>query len=127
MQPGDKVEIDPEQQARDMLRYAWQLSPDLSSILETVASVASNFKPSATGMIGAAINSRERSTRTEYLRAFGNRLTDSGLTVTSIVMRAMAIVANVAINLPDVDVSYDDVRKALVKLGGDPPENSEAN
>jgi hypothetical protein len=28
-------------------------------------------------------------------------------------MKAMASVANVVINLPEVDVTYDDVRKAL--------------
>ena len=37
-------------------------------------------------------------------------------------MQAMAIVANVVINLPDVDVTYDDVRKVL-KLGGERLEN----
>jgi hypothetical protein len=39
-------------------------------------------------------------------------------------MQAMAIVANVVINLPDVDVTYDDVRKALAKLGGERLENA---
>jgi len=71
-------------------------------------------------MIGAAIASRQRSAKTEYLRALGNQLTDAHcFTLTMPIMQAMAIVANVAINLPDVDVTYDDVRKALVKLGGD--------
>lgn len=39
-------------------------------------------------------------------------------------MKAMAIAATVVINLPDIVVSYDDVRKALAKLGGDSLENS---
>jgi hypothetical protein len=36
----------------------------------------------------------------------------------------MAIVATVVINLPEVDVTYDDARKALAQLGGERLENS---
>ena len=39
-------------------------------------------------------------------------------------MQAMAIVANVVINLPDVDVTYDDARKALAVLSPERLENS---
>ena len=118
--PLDKNEsIDREQQERDTLRYVWQLAPDLSALLDTVAQAARDFTPAETGMVGAAIVSRQRSIKTEYLRGFANRLTDNRLTLTTAVMQAMAVVANVAINSPEVDVSYDDVRKALAKLGVD--------
>ena len=67
----------------------------------------------------------QRSPKTEYLRAFGHLLSNNhSFTLTKKIMQAMAIVANVVINLPDVDVTYDDVRKALKKQGGEQVENS---
>lgn len=123
--PEEKAEIDPEEEALNMLRYAWGTAPDFSALLGTMANAARSFKPSESGMIGAAIESRQRSAKTEYLRAFGNLLTDvHGFALTTPIMQAMAFVANVVINLPDVDVTYDDVRKALAKLGAERLENS---
>jgi hypothetical protein len=117
---GEKAEIGPEEEARNMLRYAWGTAPDFSALLGTVANAARNFKPSESGMIGAAIQTRQRNPKTEYLRAFGNLLTDvHKFTLKMAIMQAMAIVANVVINLPDVDVTNDDVRKTLARLGGD--------
>ncbi len=108
-----------EQKARDMLRYAWGTAPDLSELLDTLARAARDFKPVESGFIGAAIESRQRSEKTEYLRAFGNLFTDAHhLTVSTAVMQAMAVVADVVINQPGVGVTYDDVRKALANLGG---------
>jgi len=122
---GEKPEITPEEKVRNMLRYAWGTAPEFSALLETVASAARDFKPSKAGMIGAAIASRQRSPKTEYLRAFGNLLTDvHDIAMTTPVMKAMAITANVVINLPDVYVTYDDVRKTLAKLGVERLENS---
>ncbi|OJZ19774.1 MAG: hypothetical protein BGP21_03375 [Thiobacillus sp. 65-29] len=116
---GEGAEIDPVEEARNTLRYAWGTAPDLPALLHSVAKAARGFEPSESGMIGAAIESRQRSPKTEYLRAFGTLLIDAyGFALTTPIMKAMAIVANVAINLPDVDVTYDDVRKALAKLGG---------
>jgi hypothetical protein len=118
-------DITPEQKSRNLLSYAWGTAPDLSALLDTVAKAAKGFKPSESGMIGAAIETRQRSVKTEYLRAFGNLLTDvHGFALTKPIMQAMAIVANVVINLPDVDVTYDDVRKALAKAGRERLENS---
>jgi hypothetical protein len=122
---NDKPTVDVEQQARDMLRYIWGLSPDVPAVLATLARAARDFQPTETGMIAAALSTRQRSTRTEYLRAFADRLIDSGVPLTNAVMRAMAVVANVVINSPDLDVSYDDVRKALGRIrGAAAPENS---
>ena len=45
--------------------------------------------------------------------------------LTTGVMQAMALVANVVINLPNVDVSYDDVRKTLPMLNTQTPKNLE--
>ena len=123
--PEEKSEIDPKEEARNMLGYAWGIAPDFSALLGTMANAARSFKPSESGMIGAAIESRQRSAQTEYLRAFGNLLTDvHNFTLTTPIKQAMALVANVVINLPDDNVTYDDVRKALARPGGEPLENS---
>ena len=123
--PNEKPEIDPVEERRNTLRYAWRTAPDLPALLDTVSKAARDFEPGEDGMIGAAIKSRQQSTKTEYLRAFGNLLTDVlNIALTTPLMQAIAIVANVVINLPDVDVSYDDVRHALVKPSGMPLENS---
>jgi hypothetical protein len=113
----EKPEITPEERARNVLRYAWGTAPEVSELLETLASAARAFKPSAPGMFGAAIKSRKRSPKTEYLRAFGNLLTEEhGIALTTPIVTAMAITATVVINLPDVDVTHDDARKALQNL-----------
>lgn len=124
--PGGDAKISPEERQRDELTYLWTLAPGLPSILQTVADAARNFTPLESGMIGAAIAGRQRNVKTEYIRAFAKMLDRNRVTVTGNAMKAMAIVASVAINTPDVDVSYDDVRKALERLGGDPLENSRA-
>ena len=123
--PEERVEIDPVKQARHTLRYAWGIAPDFPALLDTVANAARNFQPSEHGMIGAALQSRQRSLKTEYLRAFGHQLTNvHRFRVTTPVIQAIAITATVAINLPDVDVTYDDARKVLAKPGGHRLENS---
>jgi len=125
---GENSEVDPKDDARNKLGFAWGTAPDLAALLGTVANAARTFKPSESGMIGAAIESRQTSQKTEYLRAFGNLLIDvHNFELKRPIMQAMAIVANVVINLPDVDVNYDDVRKALVRLGRDRLENSGEN
>ncbi len=115
-----KVNIDPKEELRNMVRYAWKVAPDFPALLDTVAKAGRAFKPSESGMIGAAIKSRQSSLKTQYVRAFGNLLTDvHRFELTMRTMQAMACVANVVINLPDVDVTYDDVRKALAKGSGE--------
>jgi len=110
-----KVEIIPEE------GDAWKTAPGLPALLDTVANAARSFQPKIYGMAGAALASRQQNTKTEYLRAFGflltvHRLPNYQIALTTPVMKAMAIAANVALNLPDVDVAYDDVRKALSNL-----------
>ena len=105
-------------ETRDTLRYAWGIAPDLSELLDTVAKAARNFQPSGSGMVGAAIKSRQRSRaeNKEYLRAFGNLLTEThGLSLTLNIMKAMAIAATVVIDYPNIVVTYDDVTKAIGK------------
>lgn len=107
--------IDPAEQVRNTLRYAWEKSPPLSALLMTVSKAAKDFEPKETGLIGAALASRQRNVKTEYLRAFGNLLTEQHrLTLTTDIMKAMAIAATVVINNYG-DVSEDDVRKLFLK------------
>ena len=116
-QAEEKGNIDPEEKARNTLQYVWGIAPDFSALLDTVAQASLAFRPGESGMIGAAIESRQHSAKTEYIRAFGNLLTNShGSVLSPPIMNAMAIVANVVINLPEIDVTNDDVRKALKKL-----------
>lgn len=102
--PMEKADTDPTEEMRSTLCYAWDTAPSFPDLLDTVAKAARDFTPSEDGMIGAAIESRQRSAKTEYLRAFWHQLTDvHHFTLTTAVMQAMAIVANVVINLPDID------------------------
>ena len=110
---GD-AKIDPLKQQRSATRYIWGIAPRMPACLETMARAALQFKPTEEGVIGAAIGTRQRNIKTEYIRAFGQIVNESQeLELGPTMMKAMASVANVVINLPDVDVTYDDVRKAL--------------
>jgi hypothetical protein len=105
----DVVEHDP----LAPLRYGWEKAPRLSALLRTVAKVARDFEPREDGMIGAAVNTRQGSTKTAYIRALAYLLCNARkFALTNRLMRAMAIIANVVINSPDIDITYDDVRKA---------------
>jgi hypothetical protein len=118
------AEIEPVEQARSNVGYAWTTAPDFPALLNTVVKAARDFEPRQTQMIGAAIASRKQNPKTDYLRAFAHLLTDvHHLTPTTPIMRAMAVVATVVVNLPDIDVTYDDVRKALERLSGESLED----
>lgn len=113
---NQKVDLDPVEEFRNSLRYAWDTAPPLSSLLETVSDVADNFTPSESGMVAAAIDSRKPSSRTEYIRAFASLLRDRhGFVISADIIQAMAITANVVNNLPNEDMSFNDVRGALSK------------
>ena len=110
-------EIDSQEKVRAQLRYGWQYAPPLSALLRTAAKAARQFAPSESGFVHAAISSQKRNPKTEYLRAFGHLLTNQhNFVLTTRIMQAIAVVASVVIDLPDVDVSYNDVRKALKSL-----------
>lgn len=107
--------VDTAAEARNMLRYAWGTAPGLEALLGTVARAAREFTANESGMIGAAIKKRQSNPSTEYIRAFAHLLFDEHrFQSSSILMNAMATVATVVINDPQVDVSYDDVRKSIL-------------
>jgi len=96
------------------LRYGWEKAPPLAALLRTVAKAAENFEPAEDGMIGAAIASRQGSVKSEYIRALAYLLFDRyKFEATIRLLRAMAIIATVVLNKSEIDVTYDDVRKAL--------------
>lgn len=115
--PNENPIIDPDDQARNALRYAWGVAPELSGLLDTLSVTAQSFEPNEFGMIGAAISTRQKSMKTEYVRAFATLLVDvHGVTLTALVKDLIAKVANVVLNDGEIDVTYDDVRKALLPL-----------
>jgi hypothetical protein len=116
LKPLEKADIDPKEEVRNTLRYAWGTAPELSELLGTVSNVARAFNPSEGGMIGEAIRTRQgsKAENKAYIRAFGHQLTKSyRITLTTNVMKAMAITATVVINDPEFVATYDDVVKAI--------------
>jgi len=119
IEPDEPPKVDPEEQRRDFLRYAWQQAPDVSQAIKAMGNAARQYKPKETGMIGAAIRPRKSSDaqNKEYLRAFGSLLADAHPRIPKClkVLKAMAIAANVVIDDPNLIVTYDDVAKAVGK------------
>ncbi len=116
LEEGEKPIITHEEERRNTLRYAWGASPYFSAMLKTVSTAAKEFEPSIDGFIGSAINSRKSNISIEYVRAFGALLNDYKVPITTDIMKAIAITATVVINSPKIDVSFDDVRKALAQV-----------
>jgi hypothetical protein len=112
---------------RARLRKVWNCSPEVASLLDAVGAAARGFEPVGEPFVEAGIQSRERSVKTQYLRALGRLLIDAQFPMTVAMKHCMAIVANVTLDSPEVDVSYDDVRKVIAKLGGDPVEKPAQN
>lgn len=114
---GEGKPTDPVEAARSALGYAWQTAPNMARIITTLQHEAEFYKASESGHIGEALISRKRNRKFEYLRAFGTLLSDEHhLDLTTGTMNAMAITATVVLNQADLDVSYDDVRKALANI-----------
>lgn len=111
---------DPGDERRGMLRYAWGTAPSLARIIATMQREALNYAAAAeSGAIAAALATQKRNPKYEYLRAFGALLRDvHRMELTANTMKAMATTATVVLNDPDLDVTYDDVRKALATIAG---------
>lgn len=111
-----QAEVDPVEQGKNAVHIAWRAAPDFSALLGTVAHAARDYKPCEAGMIGAAIESRKQNPKIEYLRAFWHLLEhEHGFLRAKPIVKAITVVANVVINSPDVDVTYDDARKVTLK------------
>ncbi|MCX8018519.1 MAG: hypothetical protein N2690_11560 [Rhodocyclaceae bacterium] len=106
----------------DLYRSAdMKAAPSVAALLETLAAAASCYVAREIGHIDAAIATRQRNEKTEYLRALLWILHDvHDIPINPPVMKAAATAATVVIESPDMDVSYDDARKAagaLVRAG----------
>jgi hypothetical protein len=114
---ADKQPLSADEERKNTLRYAWNTAPDVPAILDTLARSAREFKPSSGGLFDVVIATRQSNAKTEFIRGFGEALTEIyGIEMTTQIKKAMAIVGSVAINDPEIDVTYDDVRKALSRL-----------
>jgi hypothetical protein len=91
-------------------------SPSVAELLDTLVGAAHRFEPAESDFRNAATETRQRNIKTDYLRGFGHLLIRRGLELTPPIMRAMAITTTVVINDPEIDATYDDVRKVLATL-----------
>ena len=111
-------QIDPIEGTINDLRYGWEKAPDLSELLRTVATAAEKatgeYEPNSGYFADAAISSRKRNPKTEYLRGYGELLRNSNIQSSPNILKAIAITATVILNNPDLIVTYDDVRKAVI-------------
>jgi hypothetical protein len=113
VESGEGAIVDPIKQERGEIRYVWTVAPALSALLRTLASAIRDFEPRDFGVVEAATRSRQHNIKNEYIRAFGEVLNERGIPISGTVMKAIAIAANVVLNHPDIDATYDDVRKTL--------------
>jgi hypothetical protein len=115
--PGEAEALDPVDEARNSLLYAWSTAPDMARLLATMERAALECAPAETGSIGAALVSQKRNPKYEYLRAFGTLLRDEhGIALTSSILNAMAVTSTVVLNDDSTIVDYEDVRKAVASL-----------
>jgi hypothetical protein len=112
-----EANIDPKDEAANMLGYAWGIAPHLPALLGTVARAADSWRPQEHGAIGAAISSRQQSPATEYVRAFAKLLGENmrDLELTAPIFAAMAGAADVVLNDANNVLTADAVRKALTR------------
>jgi hypothetical protein len=98
------------------LQNAWVVAPGVQALLKTLAARAAQYEPSQIGMVGAGNKLRERTLSTTFIRGFAYLLTEeNSITLSTNIKKAMATVATVLLDDGDIDISYDDVRKALKK------------
>jgi|GEM_PF-1059586 len=111
-------QIDPIEGTINDLRYGWEKAPDLSELLRTVATAAEKAagesEPNSGYFADAAISSRKRNPKTEYLRGYAELLRNSNIQSSPNILNAIVITATVILNSPDLIVIYDDVRKAVI-------------
>lgn len=114
----DATPLEPQEQSRNSLQYAWGTAPDVRHAIAAMQRAAQDCVPTETGTIGAAVSSQKRNRKTEYLRGFASLLrNEHRIELTADIMNAMAVTATVVLNEPDTDVTYDDVRKAVASIG----------
>jgi predicted DNA-binding transcriptional regulator len=98
--------------------YTWKTAPKLSAILKTVAKASREFEPTEDEEdTQEAVKTRQHNPKTEYIRALTSHLINThSFVISTQIEKAIAITTNVAINKPDIDASYDDVKKAIKNI-----------
>lgn len=112
-----------------LIRYAWSLSPSVSDLISTIKYISDAEKIRPTDdATGAGISSRKKNCyKTQYLRAFCYLLeSEHHFILNSNIYNAITSTANILLreeNIdikekpdPDIDVTYDDTRKAHQSL-----------
>jgi len=107
-EPDSIVKVCDELDSSVEVRSAWDSAPDLADLLEAAAMAAENY------ITALPLHSRQKSKKTDAIRVFAGILTRIfKFDLTDRIKHAMAIAATIAINDPDIVVTYDNVRKAL--------------
>ena len=89
-------------------------NPDITSHLWRISKVANEFQPDLMSpAIRSATSTRQNSNKAFYIRAFATLLREGMIDITPLVKRAMAITGNVIFDDPNMNITEDDVRKAL--------------
>ena len=115
--PQHDTPLEPEEQARSVLTYAWGTAPHVCHFVAAMQRAARDCIPIETEAIGAAVSSRKRNPKTEYLRGFAWLLRNNcRVALTAEIMNAMAVTATVVLNDARTAVTYDDVRKAVASI-----------
>lgn len=110
----EKISVNEIDQYRSNIRYAWSLAPDFASLLFKVAEIMKDFSPKEHGYIGAGVAFRESNEKTAYIRALYSLLSDGcGIEVSLPVRKAIALITTIALDHLDIDVTLDDVTKAI--------------
>lgn len=94
-------------------RYAWQVAPSVSDLLQALATAAREFEPREHGMIGTATAKRQDSEKAAYIRAFAHLLGEHGIDLNPGVKNAMATTATLVLNHQDLVVTIQDVGNTL--------------
>jgi hypothetical protein len=117
--PNEPFSIDPQEELQNAIQYAWKFAPELSVLLKTVSKAAENYDPNKyeTNTVQAALQKRESNPNTEFLRAFCFELREVKLlSVDPKIVNSIANISNVILNFPDLEITYDDVKKTIRKM-----------
>jgi hypothetical protein len=88
--------------------------PNITSYLWQVSKIANELQPDLMSpAIRSAISTRQNSKKTSYIRAFAALLREGMIDITPLIKRAMAITGNVVFDDCNMNITEDDVRKAL--------------
>lgn len=110
---------------RTFVRNGLDGAPEPSLLIDALADAAESWTPGPTGHLRFGVASRKRNSKTDYLHALISLLEAENIPVDSpTMMHAIAIVAAVVINDENVDITYDDVRKAVAFNHKNPTDDS---